>query len=184
MKNIYIVGVPRSGKTTLSKMIKERLPIYNQFSFEAIRNGFIESQPELDMGNRKSEARKNILPKHFVTFAHWNNEILSLPSLVEGSFCSISDLYSLIDENDYIICLGLGCRSLIEIIDGIKKHDTEIDYTKDWDQEKLRKHFYDIVEHDKDNFEYCQTHNIKYYDTFENRQEIFEQIIHDINYNN
>ena len=38
MKNIYIVGVPRSGKSTLAKLIKEKYPIYNQFSFEAIRN--------------------------------------------------------------------------------------------------------------------------------------------------
>ena len=33
-------------------MIKEKYPIYNQLSFEAIRNGFIETQPELNMDNR------------------------------------------------------------------------------------------------------------------------------------
>ena len=82
MKNLYIVGIPRAGKSTLSKLIKDKYPIYNQFSFEAIRNGFIESQPELNMGNRNSEARKNILPKHFIAFSYWNKEILSSPSLV------------------------------------------------------------------------------------------------------
>ena len=43
MKNIYVVGVARSGKSTLTRLIKERFPMYNQFSFEAIRNGFIET---------------------------------------------------------------------------------------------------------------------------------------------
>ena len=58
MKNIYIIGVARTGKSTLSKLIKEKYPVYNQISFEAIRNGFIESQPDLNMDNRNSEARK------------------------------------------------------------------------------------------------------------------------------
>lgn len=60
MKNIYIIGTPRSGKTTLARLIKEKYPIYNQISFEAVRNGFIETQPELNMNNRNSLARKNI----------------------------------------------------------------------------------------------------------------------------
>ena len=58
MKNIIITGVARSGKTTLSKLIKEKYPKYNIISFEAIRNGFIKSHPDLRMGNRNSEARK------------------------------------------------------------------------------------------------------------------------------
>ena len=62
MSNIYIIGVPRSGKTTLAKLIKERFNNVNQVSFEALRNGFIKTFPELDMGNRNSEARANILP--------------------------------------------------------------------------------------------------------------------------
>ena len=181
MKNLYIVGIPRAGKSTLSKLIKDKYPIYNQFSFEAIRNGFIESQPELDMGNRKSDARRNILPKHFITFARWNKKILSCPSLIEGDFCSIKELFDLVDENDAIICLGLGCRTIEEIIEGIRKNDKLNDYTNDWTNEQIYKHFYDIEEKDKYNYEFCKKNNIKYYDTYENRKELFEQIIEDIN---
>ena len=71
MKNIFIIGVPRSGKSSLSKLIKKNYPIYNQLSFEAIRNGFIETQPELNIGNRTSDARRTILPKHIVTEPHF-----------------------------------------------------------------------------------------------------------------
>ncbi len=181
MKNIYIIGVPRAGKSTLSNLIKDRYPIYNQFSFEAIRNGFIESQPELKMDNRNSEARKNILPKHFVTFAKWNSEILSKPSLVEGDFCSIDELYKLLGENDLIICLGFGCRTIDEIISNIRIYDTEKDYTKKWSDEKIYSHFADIERNDKMNFDFCNNNNIKYYDTYDNREEIFEKIIDNLN---
>ena len=180
MKNIFIIGVPRSGKSTLSKLIKRNYPIYNQLSFEAIRNGFIETQPELNMGNRTSDARRTILPKHIVTEAHWSNNILSCPSLVEGDFCTIEELNNLIDENDIIICLGFGCRSIEEIIRSVKKNDTSDDYTKDWSDEKMKKHFYNLVDKDKENYDYCIKNNINYYDTYDNRNLIFEKIIEEI----
>ena len=180
MKNIYIVGVPRAGKSTLSKLIKEKYPIYNQFSFEATRNGFIDSQPELHMENRNSEARKTILPKHLLSFSKWNSTILYCPSLVEGDFCSIQELYELVDENDLIICLGLGCRSVEEIVSGIKQNDKEDDYTKEWSEEKLASHFHDITEKDKINYEFCIKNGIDYYDTYLDREKKFEGILNKI----
>ena len=75
-KNIYIIGVPRSGKTTLANLIKEKYPYYNQFVFEAVRNGFIETQPNLKMDNKNGDARNTILPKHLVVFATWNNRLV------------------------------------------------------------------------------------------------------------
>ena len=177
MKNIYVVGVARSGKSTLTRLIKERFPMYNQFSFEAIRNGFIETQPELKMNNRHSKARKEILPKHIVTFANWNSHFLHSPSLIEGTFCTVEELYNLLDENDYIICLGLGCKQIEEIARGVKMHDTNDDYTKEWTEEQIKAHFYDIPYVDQKNYEFCQENNIDYFDTFENREEVFDEIL-------
>ena len=180
MKNIFIVGIPRSGKSTLSKLIKEKYPEYNQLSFEAIRNAFQETQPELDMGNRNSSARKSILPKHIVTLAHWNNKMLSKPSLIEGDFCSIEELNNLVTDEDVVICLGLGCRKLDDIVTGINNNDTNDDYTKEWTNDKIKNHFFDIEEKDKYNNDYCIKNNITYYDTYEKRKEIFEDIINNI----
>lgn len=180
MKNIYIVGVPRSGKSTLSKMIKEKYPIYNQISFEAIRNGFIEALPKLNMDNRNSDGRKYILPKYITTFATWNYEIFDTPILIDGSFCPIDELAKLIDEDDLIICLGLGCRNIDEIVDGIKRNDKEEDYTSTWSSEQIKKHFYDIVDTDKLNYDYCLKNNIKYYDTYNNRTDVFNEIIQNL----
>ena len=180
MKNIFIVGVPRSGKSTLSKLIKDKYPLYNQLSFEAIRNSFIETQPDLNMENRNSVVRKNILPKHIVTLANWNNLILSNPTLVEGDFCSIEELHKLVSEDDIIICLGFNSLSLDEIINCIILNDTNDSYTKEWSYEKIKKHFFDIEEKDKINYEYCIKNNINYYDTSKNRKEVFENIIKEV----
>lgn len=91
MKNICIVGIPRSGKSTLSKIIKSKYPEMNMISFEAIRNGFIKSQPELNMENRNSLARQEILPEFLVEFTYWNQIITSYGSIVEGSFQALKN---------------------------------------------------------------------------------------------
>ena len=82
-----------------------------------------------------------------------------------------------IDKNDIIVCLGFNRRNLREIIDGIKKNDTQYDYTKKWTDEQISKHFYDITEKDKENYEFCRKHNLNYYDTYENRKEVFLHIL-------
>ncbi len=177
MKNIYIIGIPRSGKSTLAKKIKSKYPEMNIISFEAIRNGFIKAQPNLNMGNRNSNARQEILPQFIVEFANWNYAITGSRSIVEGSFTDVKTIKNLINSEDIILCLGLGKRSLHEIIKEMKKYDDENDYTKDWTEEQLKKHFFDITEQDIENYNLCKKLNIEYFDTFNNREKVFLNIL-------
>ena len=183
MKNIFIVGVPRTGKTTLTKLIKKELPQINLISFEAIRNGFIKSQPELNMGNRNSSARQKILPDFIFEFVNWNEKFSNYNNLIEGDFTDIESIVKNTDEDDMIICLGFSGRRIDEIIDGIIRNDSNHDYTKNWTEDKIKNHFYDIVEKDKENIENCKKYNIKYYDTYENRQDVFFEILNFIKEN-
>ena len=181
MKNIIIIGIPRSGKSTLAKLIKDKYPKYNQISFEAVRNAFIKTQPELEMDNRNSISRKELLPQFIMSLVEWNSKLLDSPILIEGSFTTIDVLDNIIDkDNNIIICLGLGCRNIEDILSGIRNNDSSKDYTSNWSDEKIRNHFYDSEEVDKVNYNYCINHNIKYYDTYNNRNEIFESIINNI----
>lgn len=177
MKNIYIIGVPRTGKSTLSKLIKAKYPEFNIISFEAVRNGFIKAFPELEMKNRNSEVRKKAMPQFLTEFIQWNNTLTGYGNIVEGSFCSVETIFNLIDLQDIIICLGFNNRSLDEIVNGIMKYDTCNDYTKTWTREQIEKHFYDSVKKDRENYEFCEKYNINYWDTYDNRQEIFIKIL-------
>lgn len=177
MKNIYIIGVPRSGKSTLSKIIKSKYPEMNIISFEAIRNGFIKAQPNLNMGNRNSNARQEILPPFVVEFIYWNYAITGFGNIVEGSFTDVKTIKSLVDNESIIICLGFGQRNIDEIINEMKKHDDENDYTKHWTEEQIKKHFYDITEKDTENYKLCKDFNIEYFDTFNNREDVFLKIL-------
>ena len=177
MKNIYIIGVPRSGKTTLAHLLKEEYPTFNLISFEAIRNAFIKTQPQLQMDRRESPARKEILPPFIFEFLNWNKKITKYGNIIEGDFITVEKIQNYIKEDDIIICLGFSKRSLEDISLAIKMHDTQKDYTKDWAQEKIQKHFYNLETEDEQNYEACQKYHLPYYDTFENRIETFKQFI-------
>lgn len=68
MRNIFILRSPRSGKSTLAKMLKISLPDYSLISIDAVRNIFIKTIPYLNMDNRESLARKEIFPQFINEF--------------------------------------------------------------------------------------------------------------------
>lgn len=177
MKNIFIVGVPRSGKSTLAKMLGRELNNYNIISFEAIRNGFIKSQPDLEMNNRNSDARKEILPSFILEFINWNKRILDVGNIIEGDFIKLPDLNNAKSDEDIIICLGFKKRNIDLIYDNQRKFNKIDDYTYNWDREKFKKHFYDLEMNDEFNYNYCLENDINYYDTFEEREKIMKEIV-------
>lgn len=180
MKNIYIIGVPGTGKTTLAHLLKEAYPAFNLISFEAVRNAFMKTQPELQMDNRESLTRQEILPSFLIEFLNWNKVFTSYGNILEGDFITIEKLVNYVQKEDIILCLGFSKRSLKEISQGIKSHDREEDYTKDWSIEKIEKHFYNLEATDAANYEACKKYHIPYYDTYEERQATFEKIIKDL----
>ena len=177
MKNIYVVGIPRSGKSTLSRLIWAKYPEMNIISFEAVRNGFIRAQPELDMGNRKSVARREVLPQFLVEFVNWNRDMTGCGNIVEGSFAGIEMINNLVGNRDIVVCLGSGGKDIEEIVRIIKAHDVEGDYTKDWSAEQIKRHFYDMANSDQENRRFCEQCGIGYFNTFDNREAIFLDVL-------
>lgn len=175
--NIYIVGAPTSGKSTLAGLLKLQIPQLNVISFEAVRNGFIRALPDLTMGDRKSEARQQILPEFLVEYATWNARITGCSSVVEGTFARVGKIVSLISSDDLLICLGYGGRDLAEVARmAIAKADSR-SYLYGRTAEEFAQHFYDLVDDDRANLEFCKNNRIAYYDTSASRERTLSQIV-------
>lgn len=174
---IYVVGAPTAGKSTLARIIKERFLQVNVVSFEAVRNGFIVSQPGLNMGDRKSVARSKILPRFMVEFAEWNARMTRSLTVVEGSFARVEQIWRLVKSDDLVICLGYGGRSLAEIAElAIRKADAD-SYLYGKTVKEFKEHFYDLAEEDVVNLQFCKENNVPYYDTADNRDEKMGEIL-------
>lgn len=48
----------------------------------------------------------------------------------------------------------------------------------------MKQHFYDLVQKDENNYNFCKNNGIKYYDTYSNRMEVFDEIIRHISADN
>lgn len=173
--NVYIIGVPTAGKSTLAKMIKKQLPQFNVVSFEAVRNGFLKAQPELDMGNRQSTARKEILPQFVVEFAEWNERMTGQPTLVEGSFASVREVASLVRKEDLVICLSYGGMSLGDVAKQAIQMAGPESYLYGRTEAEFGEHFYDLAETDRENMEFCEKNQIPYFVTANGREEVLQK---------
>lgn len=180
MGNIYIVGVPRSGKSTLAKMICAVKPELNLISFEAVRNGFIYTQPELKMDERNSKARKEILPQFMFEFALWNVKMTGRATVVEGSFADMETVARSAKGDDQIVCLGFGGRNLDAVADKVLACTEEGDYIFGCPKEKFLQHFYDLETTDRANMKFCQEANLNYYDTFLERPKVLQGIVNKV----
>lgn len=109
MKNIIIIGPPRTGKSTLSKIISKNISCYNAINTDVIREGIYEAF----FLNTDKKDRKEIVRKAFLNFI---NKMLEqyqkyynpdLYYVIEGDMLSIEDALYLkkLYEID-IICVG------------------------------------------------------------------------------
>ncbi len=168
---IYIIGAPTAGKSTLAKMIKTRFPMVNQLSFEAVRNGFIKAQPSLEMNDRNSPSRKELLPEFLMEFASWNEKMTGNASLVEGTFAKASQIQNMLEDGDLLICLGYGGHSLSEIAEQAISKAKSDSYLHGHTTTEFMKHFYDLEADDTENREFCLAQGLPYFDTYNNREK-------------
>lgn len=164
--NIFICGVPRSGKTTLAKKLKKELSDYNLIVSESIRNGFQKMDEEnyKEWGNKNSLERKEKFPKFLFEFLKWNSVFSNCNNIVDLALIDLETVIDNKEDKDIIICLGFGGVSYKECFSFIRKREKEDDYTFKMSEEKLKMIWGDISFIDNENIKLCKEYNIRYFD--------------------
>ncbi len=176
---IYICGVPRAGKTTLAKKLKEKINNSNLIVSEAIRNAFqkIDVVNATKWGQKNSSLRQKVFPEFIKEFLNWNEKFSNNINILDCSLISLENIISLADKKDIIICLGFGGKENKYILDVIRKYENENDYTKNLSNEYLLKLWGDLSTIDIENQKICAQFNVKYFDTSKFRQKFQDKII-------
>lgn len=181
MKNILIAGVPRAGKTTLAKMLADELENYNLITLDAVRNGFGDVFPELDINDRDGKNNTIEFPKFVSRMIYWNEKILKshYNYIIEG--CQIlPDIAENLFPDSIIIYLGLGNKGPEEILQNIRKNDTPDEYSYHRSDERMLNSINRNIKLDKYIREKCELYKIKYIDTFDNRENKLKNITDEI----
>ena len=205
MRNILIMGLGRSGKTTLSNMLKAKYPQYNLIHSDSIKWAIIraDGKEKYYRENIKEQCKwelslyyQNILIEFFNSsirnddgrWVELNGEIVkdnNIKSgkgyLLETGQLEVNNVVSKIDlTNTIVICLGLGNSTKEEIFELCRKYDTEEDWSYSLSDEELTKFSEMWYKQNETLKRSCSEHGIKYYDTSKSRKETLNKIIEQI----
>jgi len=177
--NIFITGIPRAGKTTFSRKLKEKYPKFNIMVTEAVRNGFQKAFPNLkkDFGIKSSAARNVTFPEFMGEFLYWNNYFSHISCIVDSALLTIEQIEKIKHNQDIVLCFGFGGIENTEIWNNIQKHQLESDYTVTFNKEKMFQTWGDVCLIDKENLRLCEELNIKYFNTSKNMDDVLNEAL-------
>lgn len=202
LKNIIIVGPSRAGKTTLARKINEELN-YFVISIDKLVATFQGAYPQLDirLNWNREKTTDNLAPflGHFLgTFSsgHGVAYELNLDAhavkgnrfVLEGAYfnfdkiSSVLKMYGVEELKDNFLLIGLvqNKKTADEFFNDFKKYDTEDDWTYSLDDNDLREVSQEAIPFSQSMTEYLVKYGFTIYDTSQEREQVFNQIVEDI----
>lgn len=203
MKNIIIAGPSRAGKTTLAKMINRDLN-YFVISVDKLAATFHGAYPQLDIRLNwdRKKTTNHLAPflGHFLgmfsssqgTAFECNLRAHAIEGnrfVLEGGYFNFDVIsfilkkYGIVSLKEHFILIGLvqNQKTADDYVSDFKKYDTPDDWTYGFREDELRAY----AKQDAIPFSQAMTDTLlkqgfTIYDTSTNRQQVLEQIMHDI----
>ena len=176
MKNIILIGASRSGKSTFTKMLNERLDNLMIIRTDLLRLAF------RDAICKDSELSTSVVAKN----PDYINYVLSYykyANMYDLDYIKVVDTVDFepkscsLFENAITICLGYPNITKEEVVSNWRKYDTDLDWTKKKSDEKLLMYANSEIENSKKLQEECEKYNIKFVDTSKNRNEKLKELL-------
>lgn len=187
-KNILIVGVGRSGKTSLAKKITKEKG-YSLISIDDLVSG-LEAYPELEIHHDgdASITAKNLAPfliKFLTELSEGNTFYDGIYSVIEGTHIDFEQIMPFLRSEKYrdkykIIGLTYNHISANQLYENMKKYDTEDDWTYWCDDEELLGNARYFIERNIYFNEKFNFYNIESYDTSFGRENVFDTIVNNL----
>ena len=169
MKNIIIGGTVRAGKTTLANLIRSKLG-YSKVESDTIVNAFDKTMPELGITHRDATlTREKYEPflfevlNGFCRDLKYGNNVTVFP----GSQFLPENLSRYEKLDRYIVVfLGINAKSPEELLEVIRKNDTENDWTYKKTDEWMLKFCKNVINESNKLKEDCEKFGFYYFNTF------------------
>ena len=188
--SIIIAGVPRAGKTTLSRLLSKKFG-YQHISMDSVIAGFEKCFPETGVNTYQGLSSMDTLRVISSKMAPFVRAMLDQSGYGTDEPGVVLDMYQLLPE-DYDSCIrGSGCEIAYLITSDVtpeerfliqKRYDTERDYTFYKSDEELREGAEYIVEQSLLMKEQCLKYGLKYYETALDREHAFARFLQDFGF--
>ncbi len=188
--NIIIAGVPRAGKTTLSRLLSKKFG-YQHISMDSVIAGLEKCFPETGVNTYQGLSSLDTLRVISGKMAPFVRAMLDQSGYGTDGPGLVLDMYQLLPE-DYDSCIrGSGCEIAYLITSDVtpeerfliqKRYDTERDYTFYKSDEELREGAEYIVEQSLLMKEQCLRYGLKFYETALDREQAFARFLQDFGF--
>lgn len=183
MKNIIILGVARSGKTTLARMIKHKYPNYNIIDGDCIRTAFEKALPEVNINHINGNGMIQKFPEFCSNLFEYQikehkNHFNYIFESCDISPIQLKEYFNM--ENKTIIFLGYPNLTIEETIANYKKYADEFDYMIKKTDEEIRNRAIIWTKKSKELREECLKNQIKFIDVSYDRKNTFEKLIEEL----
>lgn len=184
-KNYLIYGASRSGKSTLAKCICLNSNL-SYISMDKMVSALSRTFPELNINHhtRSLETLINFekfLFSYLKSITRYTNKKNNILYVVEGSYTDLENFISQeFCKNFEIIVLVQEGISKKNLFDNIRKFDTLEDWTSGLSDNELLNYCENILNESARIQKICKKHEIAYYNTAFNRDEVINKIKHEI----
>ena len=176
MKNIVIIGPPRSGKTTLAKMIVKRINGYSLISSDNLRTSFVSAteKSEIKRKNSNIQIYLDIPREQCYEYLRQSTYYESDLGYVVDFSCYDEELFKKFSEEAIVIFLGYSSLTKEQLFKSIRENDTENEWTYIESNYSLNELCKNFIEQSKKFEEYAKKNNCWYVDTSKDRKKTLE----------
>ena len=191
MKNhIIIAGVPRAGKSTVSRLLSKQYG-YQHISMDSIIAGFEKCFPETGVSTYQGLSSMDTLRVISGKMAPFVRAMIDSGNYDKFEPGMVLDMYQLLPEDYDRHVRGANCGIAYFVTSNVtpeerfmiqKKYDTEKDYTFYKSDEELREGAEYIVEQSVLMREQCEKYGLPYYETAHDRDQVIRRFLRDFNF--
>ena len=187
MKNIFIGGMYRTGKSTLSSMLYHQLH-YSIFELDTVVHAFTKAMPDSGISEKDTDG----IDKMFFPFAdvmlkccNYSNIYSNIVTAINGWYLmpeSVSKLQ--IADNLMVFYLGITNMTTEQLVNTIKQTSSPHDWILDKSDDKIYKLCDQLIEKSKFIKAECEKYGFHFIETGINREQALQNVVNYIKNNN
>ena len=185
MKNIILLGAPRSGKSTFAKMILKEYSNYNLIQEDVISSAYMSALKGVEFEKEENRFKDKVniqINMNFVNKmikAMFDFSVLYEPKLnfiLDTSGIELEEVSKYDPKNTIVLIFGYPDITPKQGVRNVLKHDTKEDWTYIESESNIQKLFEVYIEKSKKYKKECKRLNLKFINTSYKRKAVLNKL--------
>lgn len=180
MKNIFILGVSRTGKSTLTKKIKQEFPYYKTIPLDFIINAYKKTFDDKKLGYSKDHLPENKLSLFIKNIMDEFSKYNDISFIIEGDSILPDDYHQYFDSEQNICFFLINTKTPEQKLQDCRQYDNKNDWSTRRTNQELLKHFEEDEKIQEKIIKQAKKYNYEIIDISKNREQKLEMIYQQI----